>query len=469
MLEKLKRSGEFAVYCDDEAFYKPDYSPQTLETFNYIGFYMIVEDCADFSAMRTRLNNFRAAHLALPLTKNDKFEECTAPDKDTPDGKVSIIIPSKDNYAVLKRCIDSIRQKSTYNNYEIIVVDNGSQSPEKYKMLADIYIYEKCEFNFSYMCNIGAKNAEGDFLLFLNDDTEVITPSWLENMMKYAADSRVGAVGAKLYYPNSTIIQHCGVINLQPGPAHALLGMDDKEVYYHGINRGCRNFSAVTAACMMLERETFDKLNGFDESLAVAYNDVELCFRLLKNNRYNCVDNDTKLYHYESLSRGDDRLSAKKLKRLGEERAHLFDLHPDMCGKDPYYNPHLTPYRADYQERSFFKHTIKAAKPVDKSGDMTYKIEYAISDDMVMIGGYAFDKGASKVYIQLGDYLIDTKCEMRTDIDAMYGKDGLLSGFSLVLCNTALPKGRYRIGIVLKNSFGVIKKTVQTDNYVEFL
>ncbi len=462
MLEKLLRENADAVYCDEDNFFKPDFSPDTLDSCDYIRSFIIKTEYAKECNFRS----IKTVHCDRVLIKSDRELEFHNEKIAHTDGMVSIIIPSKDNYEVLKNCVESIRHK-TDGGFEIIVVDNGSEekTADKCRALADKYIYEKRAFNFSYMCNRGAEAAGGRFLLFLNDDTEVITADWLDVMKHYAAKEKSGAVGAKLYYPNSKIIQHCGVINIQPGPAHAFLGLDDEDMLACGRNRGVWNYTAVTAACLMIEK---CKFSGFDESFKVAYNDVELCIRLLKAGLYNMVVNAAALYHYESLSRGDDRLDREKLKRLALEREHLFDLHPDYAGRDDYYNYNLSPYRADFVQRFYpaFESRYRVLDKV-KTGEFRHKIEYAISGDRVKISGYAFKRGGGYVYVLLERdgriYRFDTVREMRTDCEALYGRDALLGGFCLTLDCTALPEGEYLVGLMLGG------KAVFEDLMVKFI
>lgn len=278
------------------------------------------------------------------------------------DKSISIIIPSKDQPDILETCAASIRkvtQMQTNCEVEIIVVDNGSTAynrlkiealSKKYEMK---YYYKPMPFNFSFMCNVGAARASGKYLLFLNDDMEIIQSDWLERMLQSAQLSHVGAVGAKLLYPDSDLIQHVGVTNLEIGPAHKLLKLHDEKVYYHGQNRHVYDMIGVTAACLMIARDKFVKVQGFSESLAVAYNDVDLCFALYEAGYYNVQRNDVVLYHHESLSRGDDLLSDEKKERLLREKQVLYQRHPSLKGKDPFYSPHLAGmkhmYLCDYQ------------------------------------------------------------------------------------------------------------------------
>lgn len=267
---------------------------------------------------------------------------------------VSIIIPSKDNYGFLSRCISSLVDKTDYKNYEIIIVDNGStdENRAKYNELVDKYgaryIYEPMKFNFSKMCNIGADNASGEVLLFLNDDIEVLDGVWLENMVGHAQVPYTGAVGAKLLYPDKDSIQHIGIINILNGPIHPFAGYTDQSTYYFNRNRIEYNYIAVTAACLAIDKKKFDEVGGFDEELAVAYNDVDLCYKLVEAGYYNVVRNDAVLIHHESVSRGDDRLSEEKFKRLMSEQEKLYKKHPKFDRKDPFYNINLTQRNANY-------------------------------------------------------------------------------------------------------------------------
>lgn len=267
--------------------------------------------------------------------------------------KVSIVIPSKDHADILERCVSSVRNLSIYTNYEIIVVDNGSGVEKAaYEALASKYdfkyIYEQMDFNFSKMCNIGAGASNGEYLLFLNDDMEVVTKDWLEKLLGTATLKHVGAVGAKLLYPDTDLIQHIGITNMTEGPAHKLQGHSDAVSYYHGVNRVNRDVIGVTAACLMISKDKFNNAEGFFEGLEVAYNDVDLCFKLIADELNNVIRNDVILFHHESLSRGDDNLDENKMNRLFMERARLFSRFPFFYGKDIYYSAHLTGAGEEY-------------------------------------------------------------------------------------------------------------------------
>lgn len=270
---------------------------------------------------------------------------------------VSIVIPSKDNQEVLKQCIRSIYAHTDYPGFEIIVVDNGSTARvrvglENFRQECPFtYLYIPMEFNFSRMCNAGVKEAGGEYILLLNDDMEVIEESWLTRMVGQASLRHVGAVGAKLLYPGSPLIQHVGVTNTVYGPGHKLKQCDDSVSYYYGRNRFIYDMIGVTGACLLMRRDYYVALGGLYEGLAVAYNDVDLCFRLCSKGLYNVQRNDVVLYHHESLSRGDDMQDEGKLKRLKAEKNELYKRHPKFYGKDPFIGTLMNDGEPQYQCR----------------------------------------------------------------------------------------------------------------------
>ncbi|ATN33158.1 glycosyl transferase family 2 [Rhizobium sp. ACO-34A] len=263
---------------------------------------------------------------------------------------VSIIIPTRDNAAVLKRCLSSLIENSTYQFKEIIIVDNGSIKEEtiqyfellRSENLAKI-VRSDIPFNFSSLCNIGARDANGDILLFLNDDTEVITHDFLERMIGYAQLPHAGAIGAKLLYPETGHVQHAGVINLSSGPTHAFWGIAANLPGYFVRNLLEYNWLAVTGACLMVKKEKFELVGAFDETLPIAYNDVDLCFRLYDAGFFNVMCQRACLYHHESVSRGLDRADSEKLQRLMRDKASLYIKHPRYFQADPFYNINLDP------------------------------------------------------------------------------------------------------------------------------
>lgn len=265
-------------------------------------------------------------------------------EKNVCPGLISVIIPSKDNPKVLGKCLKSLEECMTRQDMEIIVVDNGS-STENRATVEELtkgmtYLYDPMEFNFSAMCNIGAKQARGNLLLFLNDDMEMRGTEWLERMTAKAMQRYVGAVGLKLCYPDSIRIQHAGITNLPVGPVHKLQMMEDSKCYYFGRNKFSHNCLAVTGACLMVRREIFLEVGGFREELRVAYNDVDMGFRLWEAGYQNVVVNQCFGIHHESLSRGCDE-TWEKQRRLERERKLLYEWHPVLWGKDPYYPEQL--------------------------------------------------------------------------------------------------------------------------------
>ena len=270
--------------------------------------------------------------------------------------KISIIIPSRDNGEVLRCCIESIRSKSTYRNFEIIVLDNGSVEEETLVYLNTaatsdevLVIRHDAPFNYSELNNIGSKHATGEILLFLNDDTEVLSNDWLQRMGGYAQLPHIAAVGAKLLYPKSMRVQHAGVVNLLQGPTHAFHLYEKYAPGYFMRNLLEYNWLAVTGACLMIEASKFKAIGEFDTNFPIAYNDVELCIRSVKKGFYNVVCQAASLIHYESVSRGLDSVDSVKTERLKSECRRLYDLHPDYYQYDPFHSQNLLPSGSNFE------------------------------------------------------------------------------------------------------------------------
>lgn len=264
--------------------------------------------------------------------------------------KISIVIPNKDHIADLKRCIDAILTKTTYDNYEIVVVENNSQSSEifdYYSQLRDRgnirVLRYKGAFNFSKINNWAVSQCDGEYIVLLNNDTEVISPDWLENMLMYAQRNDVGAVGAKLYFPDGRI-QHGGII-LKLGAdrvaGHAHYGADNSNLGYMGRLCYTQDVSAVTAACLMICKDRYDEVGGLNENLAVAFNDVDFCLKLREKGYLNIFTPFAELYHYESISRGMD--TGENRERFMAECASFRERWKEVLDKgDPYYNPNFS-------------------------------------------------------------------------------------------------------------------------------
>lgn len=266
------------------------------------------------------------------------------------DKLVSIIIPTKNGYKDVQRCVSSIIEKTTYQNYEIIMADNGSTDPKMHELYAEFeqqlpgrFFVESIDipFNFSTINNRAAKKAHGEYLLFLNNDTEVITENWLTLMVSFAQQERIGCVGAKLLYPNNTV-QHAGVILGLGGVAgHGHYGYPHGDLGYFGRLAINVNYSAVTAACLLMKKADFDAVGGFEEAFTVAFNDVDLCLKVQALGRDNVWLHEAELYHFESQTRGyDDK--GKKKKRFEQEKVMMEEKWGPLIENDPFYNPNLT-------------------------------------------------------------------------------------------------------------------------------
>jgi GT2 family glycosyltransferase len=267
--------------------------------------------------------------------------------------RVSILIPTRDNSTLLKNCIESIESLSTYENYEILVVDNGSEEAETLAYLSSLphrVLRFDEEFNYSRINNFAAAHAGGEYLLLLNDDTEVISAGWIEAMLGHAQNEEIGAVGAKLLYPDG-LVQHAGVVlgagNFwAPGvAAHALQHYPaDSTGRAREALETTRNYGAVTAACMMLRRSVLDEVGGLDEALTVAFNDVDLCLKVRRKGYRIVYTPHAELYHYESASRGYARRPQENLLVRERWSRELDD--------DPYYNPNLSLGAGDFNLRA---------------------------------------------------------------------------------------------------------------------
>ena len=276
-----------------------------------------------------------------------KYEVCGEP-------LVSIIIPNKDQSEALKKCLDSIREKTSYRNYEIIIVENNSEEPETfafYKKIAGerikIVTWEG-EFNYSAINNFGVRHARGDYLLLLNNDVEIINGDWMEEMLSHCQRKEVGIVGAKLYYPDNTI-QHAGIIIGIGGVAGSIfVGLPRAfSGYLHKASIQL-DLSAVTAACMLVKRSVFEQVGGLEEKLKVAFNDVDFCLRVREKGYLVVYDPYAELYHYESKTRGAEDTKGK-VRRFQTEieymRSHWIGL---LKKGDPYYNCNLSLTKWDY-------------------------------------------------------------------------------------------------------------------------
>lgn len=456
-----------------------------------------------------------------------------------PDGRkgmLSVVIPSKDNEQVLKRCIESVKKQygtcADRLDCEIIVVDNGSRE-EVRRSLEDWfggqeekrkeqngqgiryrYLYREMPFHFSRMCNLGAEAAAGDVLFFLNDDAVLGEGELPERFYDRAKRVYTGAVGAKLYYPDSRRIQHGGIVNLRLGPVHKLQFKEDTTDYFYGWNRRERNVIAVTGACLAVEKKKFWEAGGFPEELPVAFNDVDLCFTLFERGYYQVVLQDADVSHYESMSRGSDDDRAK-LKRLLGEKDKLYARHPRMYGADPFYHKYLAgdmlstgfELRSDYdwnpgrtqgrvEEDGGLLHNAREDACVmvsleyagtagdflspartagkDGGGEST---EAAKGGTAYLLQGYSFVTGSDnacfeKRLLLCRDgrlYSVPAQPVVRRDVEGNLPDQVNvgMTGFCQLLESGELPAGAYRVGMMARDKCSGQKLYTWTNRYLE--
>ncbi|MEG0630779.1 MAG: glycosyltransferase family 2 protein [Christensenellaceae bacterium] len=393
-----------------DPFFKPDFSPDMLYAFNYITHFVVMKKSllekvgyfnAEFNGAQDYdlflrateqakkighisdvLYNWRVSDTStafssdtkeytvlagkaaieaslkrrglLAHVKNGALPNYYTTYYDAPDDLVSILIPNKDEPATLKKCIDSILQKTTYPNYEIVIIENNSTRKEvfayytKLKQNPKIRVVEwNHPFNYASLNNFAATQAKGNLLLFLNNDVSVISPDWLEQMAMHAVRKEIGAVGAKLYYPDDTL-QHGGVI-LKIGE---VAGHSHKHTGRYEVGSFARltlvhDVSAVTAACVMIRKDVFFEIGGFDEQFVVAFNDVDLCLKIREKGYYIVWTPFAELYHYESKTRGYEE-TPEKIKRFENEQQKWLAKWDEKYPYDPFYNKNLTAKLEDY-------------------------------------------------------------------------------------------------------------------------
>lgn len=410
LIRKINEESRIDFVYSDEDFmgadnkrsnpvFKPDWSPDTLKSYNYIGGFFAVRrnllfDVDPFSGgykgpydlvlsltekagiiaripavlvhvngeTEAVLNQDRdeeeraalAAHLSRTglkgVIRDGLIEHTYKIDYDLEASPlVSIIIPNRNHRQDLEKCIDSIITKSSYKKYEILIIENNSDEKEIFDYYKEISAHDNVKvihwpgsFNYSAINNFAVKESRGEALLFLNNDTQVINGDWLERLLEFVMRKDVGAVGAKLYYPDNTI-QHAGIIMHGVGTAgHCFRNYEGTADGYMGRLKVVQNLSAVTGACVMVRREVFEAVGGFDESLPVTYNDVDLCLNLRKEGYLIVWTPHAELFHHEQKSRGAD-LSFQNKKRIFDEVEKLRKKWgPFLEREDPFYNPNLS-------------------------------------------------------------------------------------------------------------------------------
>ena len=384
-----------------EPFFKPDWSPDLLLSTNYVGHLSVVRKSLLYEVegfrsgldgseqydliLRVVEKTSKIAHIAKPL-----YSRRILPDSETTvkeelakkalqdalsrrgikgeilDGYgghyrakydlsggplVSIIVPTKDHINLLRRCIDSIESKTTYKEYEIIIVDNNSTEPETLSYLSSLkhrVLRFNESYNFSKINNFAAREARGDHLVFLNNDTEVIEPEWLEAMLEHSQRPEVGAVGALLIFPcgkhasQEETIQHAGVVLGICGVAgHAFRNLPVNHANYFDLHKVTRNCSAVTFACAMMRKSLYEEFNGLNEDIPISFNDIDLCLRIREKGYLIVFTPYARLYHYECATRG-------RLHPPEDETSTLNRWSNSILEGDPYYNPNLTFLREDF-------------------------------------------------------------------------------------------------------------------------
>jgi len=386
-------------------YFKPSYSPQTLWSRNYIGKCFLVEknhlidtklptkfnfygmvlrfthqgkhichlsrilyhqidekvDAHEIMENHNVLNNYIStlkpgAGARLSSESATCFDPYFPLPKDNP--LISIIIPCKNKGHILDTCLNSIFEMSTYKNFEIIIIDNGSQEKSFFSTVA-LWEYNyptriRCyrmdmPFNYSKLNNEAVKHANGKYLLFLNNDTELISPNLIETLLQFAQLENIGMVGPKLLYPNNTI-QHAGIVlSIDDTGAHVYSGAYKDTAGYFNNTNCLTNYSAVTGACMMISKQKFKLVNGFDEALAVDCNDVELCCKLLDKGFFNLYVPFVKMIHYECLTRGNPMLSKRSIVRQQTEKGYFIEKWGNYIKNDPYYNVNLSKTSKNYE------------------------------------------------------------------------------------------------------------------------
>ena len=263
--------------------------------------------------------------------------------------EVTIVVPTRDGTLTLPRCYRSLSSLTTYQNWKLLVVDNGSVDPGFLRTLAQLAENPRCRvlrddrpFNYSALNNHAVSTVKSDYVLLLNDDTEVVTPDWLDQLLGWAAQPGVGAVGARLWYGNGTL-QHAGVVlGIGDVAGHPHRHLSGKEAGYQGRARLLQNFSALTGACLLVSRAHYLAVGGLDEAqLGVAYNDVDFCLKLRRRGLRNVLVPTAELMHHESISRGSDRQASKR-QRMLREAAAMLERWGNEIARDPAYNPNLS-------------------------------------------------------------------------------------------------------------------------------
>jgi len=362
-----------AAYADDltefpdgtiRPRFKPDWSPVRQDFAPYVGRAALLRRASALKALPQEsadeyvFRNLREmrfeeiGHVARALlTSSCAADDAPPRPRTVPPlaARVGIVIPTRNKVGILQKCIESILNLGAHKDFEIVIIDNGTERGRSQESLARVaaldtrlrVIERPGKFNFSALCNLGASNVGGQYLLFLNNDTQVLTSDWLERLGSFASLPDVGAVGARLIYPRGTV-QHSGVVLGVGGvAAHFERGLKPNEQGWLSGNIVPHECSAVTAACLMIERRKFEAVGGFDEiNLPVELNDVDLCLRLAARGWRSICDAQTDLIHYESASRGRFQWGSRR--KYAAERAYFIETWREAIRNDPYFNPGMS-------------------------------------------------------------------------------------------------------------------------------
>jgi len=306
------------------------------------------ESKADTRVLQSFYDENLSGVMVKSINEQPGIYRCTWPLPEKPP-LVSLIIPTRDGYAILKTCVDSILEKTTYTNYEILILNNQSKCKKTINYLNQLNTMNNVRvldwnkaFNYSEINNFGVSQAFGEVIGLVNNDIEVINPSWLTEMVSHTIRPEIGCVGAKLYFPNNTI-QHAGVIlGLGGGAGHAHKHFSRHDKGYFNRLISVQNYSAVTAACLLIRTSTFKEVGGLNEEhLTIAFNDVDLCLKVNEQGYRNLFTPWAELYHHESISRGAEDTPFKQ-KRANKEVSYLRRNWPQYISHDPAYNRNLT-------------------------------------------------------------------------------------------------------------------------------
>jgi|GEM_PF-538054 len=328
-------------------------------------------------------------------------------------GKVSVIIPTKDQVGLLKGAIDSIINRTDYPDFEIIVLNNNSSTPEFFELMADYQqkhsdifrcIDANFKFNFARLMNIGVAASKGDYILLANNDIEVIESNWMTEMVSFAQQKHAGAVGVKLLYKDDTI-QHAGVVlGLGGAAGHVFINMHKNDRGYFNYIKSLNNYSAVTAACVMCRKEIYQEVGGMDEMLDVEYNDVDLCLKFLTHGYFNVYIPDVEVYHYESATRGHPFQSKESWAQHEKDFGIFRGKWQSLIDNDPFYSPNLSIKCTDFQLKPDSENGDEPEPPIVRPGRTVLIVHKELPD--------TYKNAEARSISNITDMLINLGCDV---------------------------------------------------------